>query len=70
MSTTTATAILPKRAAYAFHIAGSLVAYLDGKKTDGSGSCSRFFGIINGVDTDLLPEMGTYEAEPQSPEGH
>jgi death on curing protein len=47
-------------AAYAFHIAESQ-AYLDGNKRTAVEAALGFLEI-NGVDTDRLPEMATYEA--------
>jgi death-on-curing protein len=47
-------------AAYVFHIAESQ-AYLDGNKRTAVEAALGFLEI-NGVDTDSLPEMATYEA--------
>ncbi len=47
-------------AAYAFHIAESQ-AYFDGNKRTGVQAALDFLEI-NGVDTDPLPELATYEA--------
>ncbi len=47
-------------AAYAYHLAESQ-AYFDGNKRTGVQAALDFLEI-NGVDTSLLPELGTYEA--------
>jgi death-on-curing protein len=47
-------------AAYAFHIAESQ-AYLDGNKRTGVQAAVDFLEV-NGIDTDPLPELATYEA--------
>ena len=47
-------------AAYAFHIAESQ-AYLDGNKRTGVQAAADFLEI-NGIDTNSLPELATYEA--------
>jgi death-on-curing protein len=47
-------------AAYAYHLAESQ-AYLDGNKRTGVQAALDFLEV-NGVDTDLLPELATYEA--------